>query len=120
MKHSLHRQMVYGSLLFSQNLLILSVLILLPWKRPSIHKQFKWPLDLPLMPLVIVSPNDTPSQQKLKLIPALGVEDDDPRPEWSRQQPGDQPAVRQGVIKGMQQRRHATVKDASPTKPAAC
>ena len=46
------------------------------------------------MPLVIVSPNDTLSQQKLKLIPALGVEDDDSRPEWSRQHPGDQPPVR--------------------------
>jgi hypothetical protein len=65
------------------------VLILLPWKLPSIYKQLKWPLDLPLMPLVIVSPNDTPSQQKLKLIPASGVEDDDSRPEWSRHQPGD-------------------------------
>jgi len=34
------------------------------------------------MPLVIVLSDDTPPQQKLKLIPALGVEDDDSRPEW--------------------------------------
>jgi hypothetical protein len=54
----------------------------------------KWPLDLPLMPLAIVSPNDTLSQQKLKLIPAFGVKDDDSRPEWSRHQPGDQLPVR--------------------------
>ena len=120
MPHSLRQERVHGSLPFSQNLPVRSVLILLPWKRPSIHKQVKWPLDLPLMPVVIVSPDDTLSQQKLKLIPASGVEDDDSRPEWSRQQPGDQPPVRQGLIKGMQQRRHATVKDASPTKPAAC
>jgi hypothetical protein len=86
--------MVHGSLPFSQNLTVRSVLILPPWKRLSTHKQVKWPLDLPLMPVVIVSPNDTLSQQKLKLIPALGVEDDDSRPEWSRQHPGDQPPVR--------------------------
>ena len=102
----------------SQDLPVQSVPILLPWKRSFIHKQAKRPLDLPLMPLVIVSPDDTLSQQKLKLIPASGAEDDDSRPEWSRQHPGDQPPVRQGLIKGMQQRRHATVKDASPTKPA--
>jgi hypothetical protein len=46
------------------------------------------------MPPVIVSPDDTLSQQKLKLILTLGVEDDDSRPEWSRQHPGDQPPVR--------------------------
>jgi len=45
------------------------------------------------MPLVIVSPNDTLSQQKLKLIPASGVEDDDSRPGRSRQHPGDQAPV---------------------------
>jgi hypothetical protein len=86
--------MVHSSLPFSQNLPVRSVLILLPWQHPSIHKQLKWPLDLPLTPLVIVSPDDTLSQQKLKLIPALGVEDDDSRPEWSRHQPGHQPPVR--------------------------
>jgi hypothetical protein len=73
--------MVYGSLPFRQNLPVQSVLILRPWKRPSIHKQFKWPLELPLMPLVIVLPNDTLSQQKLKPIPALDVEDGDSRPQ---------------------------------------
>jgi hypothetical protein len=86
--------MVYGSLRFSQNLPVRSVLILLPWKHPSINKQLEWPLDLPLTPLVIVSSNDTLSQQKLKLIPASGVEKDDSRPEWSRNQPSDQPPVR--------------------------
>jgi hypothetical protein len=76
--------MVHGSLPFSQNLPVQAVLILLPWKRPAIHKQSKWPLDLPLMPLVIVLPNDTLSQQELKLILALGMEDDNSRPKWSR------------------------------------
>lgn len=94
MPHSLRQEMIHRSLPFSQNLPVQSVLIRLPWKHPSIHKQLKWPLDLPLMPLVIVSPNDTLSQQKLKLIPASGVEDDDSRPEWSRQHPGDQTPVR--------------------------
>jgi hypothetical protein len=86
--------MVHGSLPFSQNFPVQSLPILLPWKQPSIHKQLKWPLDLPLMPLVIVSPNDALSHQKFKLIPASGVEDDDSRPEWSRQHPGDQLPVR--------------------------
>jgi hypothetical protein len=72
--------MVHGSLPFSQNLPVQSLPILLPWKRPSIHKQLKWPLDLPLMPLVIISSNATLSQQKLKLIPASDLEDDDSRP----------------------------------------
>jgi hypothetical protein len=66
----------------------------MPWEYPLIQKQAKWPLDLPLLLVVIVSPNDTLSQQKLKLIAALGVEDNDARPEWSRHQPGDQPPVR--------------------------
>jgi hypothetical protein len=33
------------------------------------------------MPLVIVSPNDTMTQQKLKLIPASDLENDDSRPQ---------------------------------------
>ena len=78
----------------ARDLPVRSVPVLLPWKRPSIHEQLKRPLDLPLMPLVIVSPDDTLSQQKLKLIPASDVEDDDARPEWSRQHPGDPPPVR--------------------------
>jgi|GEM_PF-5251800 len=94
MQHFLRPVMVYGSLPFSQNLPVQSVLILLPWKHSSLHKQLKWSLDLPLMSLIIVAPNDTLSQQKLKLIPALDVEDNDSRPEWSRQHPGDQPPVR--------------------------
>jgi hypothetical protein len=73
--------MVHGSSPFSQHFPVRSVPILLLWKRPSIHKQVKWPLDLPLMPPVIVSPDDTLSQQKLKLVPASDVEDDDSRPE---------------------------------------
>jgi hypothetical protein len=73
--------MVHGSSPFSQNLPVRSAPILVPWKRPSIHKQMKWPLDLPLIPLVIVSPDDTLSEQKLKLVPASDVEDDDSRPE---------------------------------------
>jgi hypothetical protein len=68
-------------LLFGYILTVRSVLAILPWKRSFIHKQFIWPLDLPKLPLVIVSPNDTPSQQKLELIPAFGVENDDSRPE---------------------------------------
>jgi len=71
------------------------------------------------MPVVIVSPNNTLSQQELKLIPILGAEDDDSRPEWNRQQPGDHPPARQGLIKGVQKKRHTAFKDASPTKPAA-
>jgi hypothetical protein len=74
--------MVHDSLPFGQKLPVRSVPILQPWKCSSIRKQVKWPLDLPLMPLVIVLSDDTPPQQKLKLIPALGVEDDDSRPEW--------------------------------------
>jgi hypothetical protein len=73
--------MGHRSLPFSQNTPIQSTPVLLPGKRPSIHKQMKWALDQPLMPvIVIVSANDTPSQQKSKLIPAPGVEDDDSRP----------------------------------------
>ena len=49
-----------------------------------IHKQAKWPLDLPLTFLVIVSPDDMLSQQQPKLILTFGMEDDDSRPEWSR------------------------------------
>ena len=94
MQNFLLKWMVHSSSPFSQNFPARSVPILLPWKQPSIYKQVKWPLDLPLMPLVIVSPNDTLSQQKLKLIPASDLEDDDSRPEWSRQHPGDQPPVR--------------------------
>jgi hypothetical protein len=73
--------MVHGSSPFSQNFPVHSVPVLLTWKRPSIHKQVKWPLDLPLMPPLIVSPDDALSQQKLKLVPASGVKDDDSRPE---------------------------------------
>jgi hypothetical protein len=79
MQHFLRPSRVHGSLPFNQNLPVQSVPILLPWKHPSIHKQLKWPLDLPSTPLIIVSPNDTLPQQKPKLIPPLGVEDDDPR-----------------------------------------
>ena len=46
-----------------------------------IHEQAKWPVDLPLMFLAIVSSNDTASHQKSKLILALGLEDDGSRPE---------------------------------------
>jgi hypothetical protein len=81
MPHSLRQQAVYNSLPFSRDLPVESVPVLLTWKRPSIHKQLKWALDLPLMLLAIVSPDDALSQQKLNLVPALGAEDDDSRPE---------------------------------------
>ena len=56
------------------------VLLLLLLEHSLICKQAKWLLDLPLMPPVIVSPDDMLSQEKPKLIPASGVEDDDSRP----------------------------------------
>jgi hypothetical protein len=56
------------------------------------------------MPAFVVAPDDTLSQQKLKLLPALGAENDDSRLQWSWQHPGDEAAVREGMIKGMQQR----------------
>jgi len=39
-----------------------SFLILLPFENSLIDKQAKWPLDLPLTFLVIVSPDDMLSQ----------------------------------------------------------
>jgi hypothetical protein len=81
MPHALRRKMIHLWPPFRQNVPVQSVLILRPGKPPAIHKQSKWPSDPPLMPLVIVSPYDTPSQPKLKTIPAWGVEDDDARPE---------------------------------------
>lgn len=120
--HSLRRSMVHGPLTFSQYLPVQAVLksILLPWKRPSIYEQVKRPLDMPSTSLVIVTPDDMLSQEKPKLILTFGSEDDDSRPEWSRQQPGDQPAARQGVIRRVQQMRQAIARDAPPTNPTAC
>jgi hypothetical protein len=79
---------------FSKDLLVQSAIISLPCKHPSIHKQLKWTIDLPLTTVIIVSPDDTLSQQKVKPIPASGVKNEDSRPEWSRQHPGDQLPVR--------------------------
>jgi len=44
---------------FSQNSPVRSMLILLSWKRSSIHEQLKWPPDPPLPLVLIVSPDDT-------------------------------------------------------------
>jgi len=55
--------------------------ILMNWKHPFVNKQLKWPLYMPLMPLVIVSSDDTLSQHKLKLISSMNFKNYDSRPQ---------------------------------------
>ena len=72
-----------------------------------------------MMITLIVSPYDPLSQQKSKMILPLDLEDDHPWPETAGQQTGNISSARQVMIKGAQQMRNDTVRDASPTKPTA-